>query len=191
MSYVIKQETLDGIADAIRLKTGIDKDIQAEDFEDAILSIRTCENTDVALEAASAAAKSAKDADTSAYSAQSSAIVASEAAGRAALSEAIAVEKAEIASISAESAKESETNAKASEEIAVESAEAAKIAAEAAAHHGGFNSEAYAVGTRNGIPVVEGDVAYHNNAKYYAEQAALIDALLPTANVFANAAIVE
>lgn len=33
------------------------------------------------------------------------------------------------------------------------------------------NSEAYAVGERSGIPVVEGDVTYHNNARYYASQA--------------------
>lgn len=33
------------------------------------------------------------------------------------------------------------------------------------------NSEAYAVGTRNGVPVGSSDVTYHNNSKYYAEQA--------------------
>lgn len=32
------------------------------------------------------------------------------------------------------------------------------------------NSEAYAVGTRNGVAVGSSDVTYHNNAKYYAEQ---------------------
>lgn len=32
------------------------------------------------------------------------------------------------------------------------------------------NSEAYAVGTRNGVSVGSSDVTYHNNAKYYAEQ---------------------
>lgn len=31
------------------------------------------------------------------------------------------------------------------------------------------DSEAYAVGTRGGVPVTSGDVAYENNAKYYAE----------------------
>lgn len=30
------------------------------------------------------------------------------------------------------------------------------------------NSEAYAVGTRNGVPVTSADETYHNNAKYYA-----------------------
>ena len=32
-----------------------------------------------------------------------------------------------------------------------------------------YDSEAYAIGTRNGVPVSDDDVAYHNNAKYYAE----------------------
>ena len=32
------------------------------------------------------------------------------------------------------------------------------------------NSEAYAVGTRNGVEVGSSDVTYHNNAKYYASQ---------------------
>ena len=33
------------------------------------------------------------------------------------------------------------------------------------------NSEAYAVGERNGIAVTTDDVTYHNNARYYAQQA--------------------
>ena len=33
------------------------------------------------------------------------------------------------------------------------------------------DSEAFAVGQRNGVDVSEADVAYHNNAKWYAEQA--------------------
>ena len=32
-------------------------------------------------------------------------------------------------------------------------------------------SEAYAVGERNGVPVDSSDVTYHNNARYYAQQA--------------------
>ncbi len=34
------------------------------------------------------------------------------------------------------------------------------------------DSEAYGAGTRNGVPVSSSDPAYHNNAPYYAEQAA-------------------
>ena len=33
------------------------------------------------------------------------------------------------------------------------------------------NAEAWAVGKRGGVPVIEGDETWHNNAKYYAEQA--------------------
>lgn len=36
-------------------------------------------------------------------------------------------------------------------------------------------AEAWAVGTRNGVAVAEGDPAYHNNAKYYADNAQPID----------------
>ena len=32
-------------------------------------------------------------------------------------------------------------------------------------------AEAYAVGERTGVPVTAGDPAYHNNSKYYAQQA--------------------
>lgn len=39
----------------------------------------------------------------------------------------------------------------------------------ASAQESAENSEAYAVGTRNGVDVEEGDPAYHNNSKYYAE----------------------
>lgn len=34
-----------------------------------------------------------------------------------------------------------------------------------------YNAEAWAVGERGGVPVAEGDQTYHNNSKYYAEQA--------------------
>lgn len=36
------------------------------------------------------------------------------------------------------------------------------------------DAEAYSIGTRGGEPVEEGDPAYHNNAKYYAEQMQVI-----------------
>ena len=34
------------------------------------------------------------------------------------------------------------------------------------------NSEAYAIGKRSGVDVESGDTTYHNNSKYYSEQAA-------------------
>lgn len=44
------------------------------------------------------------------------------------------------------------------------------VAAASAAEDDKEDAEAYAVGTRNGVPVTSEDPAYHNNAKYYSEQ---------------------
>lgn len=49
------------------------------------------------------------------------------------------------------------------------------------------NSEAYAVGTRNGDPVASTDQTYHNNSKYYAEQAG--DDATTAANAATSASI--
>ena len=57
------------------------------------------------------------------------------------------------------------------EEDASESATSAAGSARAAATSES-NAEAWAVGTRDGAPVPETDETYHNNSKYYAEQAA-------------------
>ena len=35
-----------------------------------------------------------------------------------------------------------------------------------------YNAEAWAVGERGGVPVTQDDQTWHNNSKYYAEQAA-------------------
>lgn len=45
------------------------------------------------------------------------------------------------------------------------------VAAATSAEDDEEDAEAYAVGTRGGVPVTSGDPAYHNNAKYYSEQA--------------------
>lgn len=63
----------------------------------------------------------------------------------------------------AESASQSADNASASATSAGTSAVTAETNSE--------NAEAWAVGQRSGIDVEEDDDAYHNNAKYYAEQA--------------------
>lgn len=60
------------------------------------------------------------------------------------------------ASNSASNAGASETNAGLSESAAAQSEE---------------DAEAWAVGTRNGVPVASDDAAYHNNAKYWADEA--------------------
>lgn len=44
------------------------------------------------------------------------------------------------------------------------------VAAATSAEDDEEDAEAYAVGTRSGVPVTSGDPAYHNNAKYYSEQ---------------------
>lgn len=59
-------------------------------------------------------------------------------------------------------------------ELMASYAEVAEDAAESAS-----NSEAYAVGTRDGDDVESSDPAYHNNSKYYAEQAANVAESIP------------
>lgn len=61
----------------------------------------------------------------------------------------------EEAADSATAASTSETNAGLSESAAAQSKE---------------DAEAWANGTRNGVPVTSGDAAYHNNAKYWADE---------------------
>lgn len=62
------------------------------------------------------------------------------------------------------------------EQFATDLANAANYAGEAgeseeAAAESAWDSEAYAVGTRGGAAVASDDPAYHNNAKYYSDQA--------------------
>lgn len=45
------------------------------------------------------------------------------------------------------------------------------VAAAASAEDDEEDAEAYAIGTRGGVPVTSGDPAYHNNSKYYSELA--------------------
>ena len=107
----------------------------------------------------SSAADSATAAASSASSAQQSAASAQASKGEAATSEAGAIAAANDAQGSAEEAATAETNAKA----------AATTASTRAA-----DSEAWAIGTRNGEVVGASDPAYQNNAKYYKERAAEI-----------------
>ena len=249
MSYLMKDETLEAIADALRLKTGVDDDIQAEDFAETILSIRTCEDTDAARNAAEKATESAFKAYSSEVSADTSAKYAAEKAGEASINSTNAASSAEAAKASEDAAAASaaaalesqnaaktsednaatsetnsktsednaktseinakssedaadisEANAKASEEAAAASATAAvtsetnaatsasnaatsetnaatseskaadyaaaaKLAAETTT---GQISEAWAVGEKGGVPVVEGEDGYNNNSKYWA-----------------------
>ena len=52
-----------------------------------------------------------------------------------------------------------------------QAAQALAVAAQGAAETAAQGSEAWAVGTKNGTPVPSTDPTYHNNAKYWAEQA--------------------
>lgn len=153
MGYKIKEETLEDIADAIRVKSGTTGDIQAEQFAQAILNLETGENTEEAAESARAAASSAA-------SALSSATAAAESAGASA-SSAANVAVSEVAAAASKDA------AAASEEAAAASKDAA-TASKTAAAISESNSEAWAIGTRNGIPVTSEDETYHNSAKYWA-----------------------
>ena len=88
------------------------------------------------------------------------------------------------AAASASAAANSAENAAASEDNAEASASAAQ-ASDASAATAASNSEAWAVGQRNGANVGSSDSTYHNNAKYYAEQA---DALSNLADAHKDAA---
>ena len=75
------------------------------------------------------------------------------------------------AATSATNAATSESNAAESKTNAAVSELAAK-ASENASAQSASNAEAWAVGKRNNIDVSPSDYAYHNNSKYYSEQAA-------------------
>ena len=79
-----------------------------------------------------------------------------------------AVSQAQSAS---NTAVEASQNASSNAEIALAAAQSAG-AILTSVEESASDSEAYAVGKRDGVDVGSSDVAYHNNAKYYAEQAA-------------------
>lgn len=140
MYYRVEESTIEDIADAIRTQSGASGDIKVEDFAQTILSLNIGEDTNSAAESASKAAASA-------VSAASSATAASEISGN-------------IASMQ-ENIKQFADNAEQSAQASAQSA------FEANTHC--IDSEAWAVGKRNGVDVSSGDIAYQNNAKYWAE----------------------
>ena len=133
-----------------------------------------------AVDAASAASTSATTATTasgnasnyatSAESAKVDAVAAQTAAEAAQTAAETAQGKAEDAQGAAETAQGKAEDAQTAAEAAQGKAEDAQEAAEDFAE----DSEAYAVGTRNGVDVESDDPAYENNAKYYAEEAATV-----------------
>ena len=119
---------------------------------------------------ASAAAASESAAATSESNAAASETNAGNSATAAAGSASAAADSATAAAGSASAAASSESNAATSETNAGNSATAAAGSASAAAGSAS-DAEAFGAGTRNGTDVGSSDAAYHNNAKYYAEQA--------------------
>ena len=87
----------------------------------------------------------------------------------------VAAAEAQAAQEAAESAQEAAETAQGAAETAQEAAETAQGKAEdaqEAAETSEENSEAWAVGQRDGVDVGSSDPTYHNNSKYYAGQAA-------------------
>lgn len=226
MVYKVTEETITGIANAIRAKTKSTEEIQVADFAAEILNIETGENT-------ASAAQSARDAEASAISAASSAQFAFENADKVATgikcskswatgegsSEGDETYKnnakyysevskthadnadsyrAEVVA-NASAAKTSADNAAASEIAAKESELAVQDnldrAIDIVQNLEGFNSEAWAIGTRNGVVVSENDVTYQNNSKYWSqvtkEIARDFQASVGVSNVLATATLIE
>ena len=191
MANIIQDETLTDIADAIRLKTGIEGEIQVESFAQLIKAMPTCDNTQRAENAADAAEQSAEEAYASMVSAATSAgqvkkvesivvgaadqeteridnentRIANENARKQAESNRIVAEKARA---DAESARVDENTgivaqAKRYADLAADSERAvAGVTADA------LDAEAWAVGTMDGNAITNEHQAYNNNAKYYA-----------------------
>ena len=141
-----------------------------------------------AREAAERAGESADAAALSESNAAASATAAANSATSAATSESNASASATAAAESEDNAKNSETAASNSETAAANSATAAANSATSASTSKS-DSEAYAIGERNGSAVPSTDPTYHNNSKYYSEvaQQAAAGGLIPQGTVaFAN-----
>ena len=141
-------------------------------------SSRSGEDTDNAMYYKNQAANSATAASNSATAASGSASTASTKASEAAASATNASGYADNASVSATAAATSATNASGSATAASGSATAAADSAEDAQEMS-YTAEAWAVGTKNGIDVGSSDPQYHNNSKYYAEQAEAVAESIP------------
>ena len=129
------------------------------------------EAAQTAAETAKAGAEAAKTnalaSATAAYNSEQSALGAKTAAETAKTA-------AQSAQVAAETAKTAAEAAKTAAETAQDEAETAQAGAATSAQdaqESAEDAEAYAIGKRAGVDVPSTDPAYHNNAKYYAEQA--------------------
>lgn len=191
MAKIIQDETLTDIADAIRVKGGLEGEIKVEDFAQLIQDLPTCDNTKRAEDAANEAEESAKEANASAISAATSASqvkkVESIVIGAANQeTERINNENTRIANenarISAESdravAEKDRADAEAARVdentgIVAQAKRYADLAADSERAVAGvaanaLDAEAWAVGTMDGQDITNEHQAYNNNAKYYA-----------------------
>lgn len=178
MVYKVTEETINGIANAIRTKTNSDEEIQVADFAAEILNIETGENT-------ASAAQSARNAEASAISAASSAQFAKESAEiTAALINEAMIDASDV-SAAAEMVKESEERIEENLNYTIDMVQNLE----------GFTSEAWAAGTKNGVPVDENDASYQNNSKYWSDRAnemvTIFQSKIDAINVFATATILE
>lgn len=226
MVYKVTEETITGIANAIRSKTNSTDNIAVQDFAAEILNIETGENT-------TSAAQSARNAEASAISAASSAQAAKESAAFVAKgigdaqtwatgegakegdeayrnnakyysevarqhSEEADYYRAEVASnteFARTCADESAASAAVAKESEYTTKENLDYAIEIVQNLEGFNSEAWAVGTRNRITVTEDDVTYKNNSKYWSDTARAtvsdFQANVGVSNVLVTATVME
>lgn len=131
-------------------------------------------NAKTAAESAKTAAVAAQ---TKSEAAQTKAETAQTAAEQSAAAAQTAREGAETAQTGAQAAQSAAESAKAAAQAAQAGAETARTGAETAkgaAEDSAEDAEAWAVGQRNGTDVPSTDPAYHNNAKYYKDQAQTI-----------------
>lgn len=169
--------------------------ILAADIRKAVEAAARAEAAQAAASAAQQGAETARDdavnAKTSAESAKTAAVAAQNkseqaqtnaeaaqtAAGQSAAAAQTAREGAETAQSGAQASQSAAESAKAAAQAAQSGAETARAGAETAkgaAEDSAEDAEAWAVGQRNGADVPSTDPAYHNNAKYYKDQAQAI-----------------
>lgn len=169
--------------------------IIAADIGKAVEAAARAEAAQAAASAAQHGAETARDdavnAKTAAESAKTAAVAAQEkseaaqtkaetvqtAAEQSAAAAQTAKEGAETAQSGAQAAQSAAESAKAAAQAAQTGAEAARAGTETAkgaAEDSAEDAEAWAVGQRNGADVPSTDPAYHNNAKYYKDQAQTI-----------------
>lgn len=169
--------------------------IIAADISKAVEAAARAEAAQAAASAAQQGAESARDdavnAKTAAESAKTAAVAAQKESEEAQIKAETAQTAAEQSAAAAQTAKEGAETAQSGAQAAQSAAESANAAAQAAqagaetartgaetakgaAEDSAEDAEAWAVGQRNGTDVPSTDPAYHNNAKYYKDQAQTI-----------------